>query len=126
MQIVTRHYGSPASRRLARETLERLEPFLKASDRDAELLVLAAASAYSIGDLKRAEQLYAEAAALEGRPEIMTYLGAVQSEMALPDKAIASFGRAVAFAPSFINRDEIGPLRAEVDSRANAIRAGRD
>lgn len=126
MQNVARDYGSAASRRLARETLEQLEPFLKSPDRDAELLVLAAACAYSVGDLKRSEKLYAGAAAIEGRPEILTYLGAVQAQMGLPDRAVNSFGRAVAFAPAFINREEISTLRVEVDARANAIRAGRD
>lgn len=125
MQRVTRNFGSVTSRHKARQTLERLEPFVTASDRDAELLVLAAASAYSIGDLKRAEKHYAEAAALEGRPEIMAYLGAVQAEMGLLDQATASYARAVAFAPSFIHRDEIGALRSEVETQADAIRAGR-
>lgn len=121
-QLASANVGSPASRRMARVNLDNMEPAAAKYDADAELLTLAAANAYMVNDRERAVALYARAVAVEGRPELFTYLGSVEAELGRNDEAVESYAHAVAFAPSFIDRAEIAPLRTQVLARAAQLR----
>lgn len=114
--------GSFASRQLARRALNRVEPLLDAFDADAELKLIAAANKYLVKDLEGAITTYRAAAAIEGRPEIFTYLGTMELMAGRREEAIRSFAKAVAFAPSYRDRPEIQPVRREVIAAAEAIR----